>query len=78
MSDEPEVDAPEPEPELEPLPVPTPLESFEEPRLPLDEPLPIPEEPDDEPEEEELATSIPRALAVFSSMRPVACRLFDF
>lgn len=65
---------PEPELELDPLPAPMPLESFEEPRLPV-------EDPDDElpmPDDEELATSTPSALAVFSSMRPVAWRLFDF
>jgi hypothetical protein len=78
-----------------------PLESFEEPRLPLAEPLPdelpvpeelpIPEEPEEElpmPDEpllleepmpdDELATSMPSALAVFPSMRPLAVRLLDF
>jgi hypothetical protein len=87
--------------EPEPLPLPMPLDSFEEPRLPLEEPLPdelpvpeelpIPEEPEEElpaPDEpllleepmpdDELATSTPSALAVFSSMRPVAVRLLDF
>jgi hypothetical protein len=80
--------------EPEPLPLPMPLDSFEEPRLPLEAPLPdelplpeelpIPEEPEEpllleEPmPDDELATSMPSALAVFSSMRPVAVRLLDF
>jgi hypothetical protein len=63
LSDEPEVDDWLPEPE----PLPRLLESFEE--------LRVPEEELDDPE---LATFTPRALAVFSSMRPVACRLLDF
>ena len=48
--------------------------------LPIPDELPMPE--DDElsmlEEDELLETSTPRALAVLSSIRPVACRLLDF
>jgi len=44
--------------------------------VPGDDELPMPE--DEELPAPELATSTPSALAVLSSMRPVACRLLDF
>jgi hypothetical protein len=76
-----ELPAPEEElpiPEDEPLEDP-PAEPPEEPAPEDDLELPIPEdEVPDEPPMPELATSTPNALAVFSSMRPVACKLFDF
>jgi hypothetical protein len=60
------------------------LPVFPEGELPMPEELPIPELPEGElpmPEElpiPELLTSTPSALAVLSSMRPVAGRLLDF
>ena len=69
------LDAPEellpvaPEDEL-PIPDELPLSDVDE--------LPTLEEGDDELPMPELDTSTPSALAVLSSIRPVACRLFDF
>ena len=77
------VELPAPEDEL-PIPEDGPLEDPpaeppEEPAPEEDLELPIPEdEVPDEPPMPELATSTPNALAVFSSMRPVACKLLDF
>jgi hypothetical protein len=61
------------------LPIPDELPLSEDDELPTlddgDDELPMPE---DELPMLELETSTPRALAVLSSIRPVACRLLDF
>jgi hypothetical protein len=70
------VELPAPEEEL-PIPEDEPLEDSPAGEEDLELPMPEDELPD-EPPMPELATSTPNALAVFSSMRPVACKLLDF